>query len=119
MFFENQGLCHIGEKILDDLDFQSQMECRSVRKSWRAIFEKMHQKVHNDFLENHFSRLVKNVVDKNRKIWLKFAKMIWNEAPFIAKSYLIHFVMKYDGKRLETPLYTFIKVGNFKIKGYI
>ena len=119
LFFENQGLCHIGEKILDDLDFKSQMECRSVRKSWKAIIEKIHQKVHNNFLENHFSQLDKDMVGENRKLWFKFVKMICNEAPFIAKSYLTHFVMKHDGKLFKRPLYTFIKVGNFKIVNFI
>ena len=40
-FFENLGLCHIGESILKNLDFQSQLICRLVKKSWRNILEKV------------------------------------------------------------------------------
>ena len=40
-FFENLGLCHIGESILKNLDFRSQLICRLVNKSWRKILEKL------------------------------------------------------------------------------
>ena len=40
-FFENLGLCHIGESILKNLDFQSQLICRLVKKSWKNILEKV------------------------------------------------------------------------------
>ena len=118
LFFENQGLCHIGEKILHNLDFKSQMDCRSVTKSWKAIVDKIHQNVHNNFLKNHFSQLDK---DKkiNRKMWSKFAKMIRKEAPFIAKCYLLHFILKHHGKLFEMPLITFLKVGNLRMVAFI
>ena len=40
VFFENQGLCHIGENIFKNLDFHSQLTCRLVRKSWNNMFVK-------------------------------------------------------------------------------
>ena len=35
-FMENQGLLHIGEKILKYLDLNTRINCRLVRKSWNA-----------------------------------------------------------------------------------
>ena len=40
VFFENQGLCHIGENIFKNLDFHSQLTFRLVRKSWNNMFFK-------------------------------------------------------------------------------
>ena len=37
---DNQGLVHIGERILKYLDFKTQINCRLVRKSWNQILEK-------------------------------------------------------------------------------
>ena len=107
VFFENQGLCH---NFLNNLDLKSQISCWSVRKSWKAIVEEIHQNVHNDLLKN---------IDQNRKLWSKFAKNICNEALFIAKCYLLHFILKHQGKLFEMPLITFLKVGNFKMVAFI
>ena len=115
VFFENQGLSHIGEKILNNLDLKSQIACWSVRKSWRSIIEKKLQKVYNAFIE----KFGKDMDDQNRKMWLKFAKMICNETSYKAKSYLLNFVLKHEEKHFETPLTTFLKVGNFKMVKFI
>ena len=40
MIFENPGLCHIGEKIFQNLDFVNQLNWRLVQKSWKNLFEK-------------------------------------------------------------------------------
>ena len=39
VFMENSGLRHIGEKILGNLDFKTQLSCRLVNKSWYQILE--------------------------------------------------------------------------------
>ena len=39
-FMENPGLLHIGEKILNYLDFKTQTTCRLVGISWNLILEK-------------------------------------------------------------------------------
>ena len=40
MIFENPGLCHIGEKIFQNLDFVNQLNWRLVQRSWKNLFEK-------------------------------------------------------------------------------
>ena len=40
MAFENPGLCHVGKEIFKNLDIQTKLTCRLVRKSWHAVFEK-------------------------------------------------------------------------------
>ena len=43
-FMENSGLRHIGEKILRNLDFRTQLSCRLVNKSWNQILENYAEK---------------------------------------------------------------------------
>ena len=40
MAFENPGLYHIGEKIFKNLDIQTKLTCRLVRKSYNEMFKK-------------------------------------------------------------------------------
>ena len=37
---ENPGLLHISEKILKNLDVESQVTCRLVKRSWNHLFER-------------------------------------------------------------------------------
>ena len=45
MLFENTGLFHISEKILKNVDVNTQLNCRLVRKSWNNKFEKLAAKI--------------------------------------------------------------------------
>ena len=38
-FFENPGLAHIGHRILTNLDFDAQLECRLVHRSMKYLLE--------------------------------------------------------------------------------
>ena len=49
-FFKNPGFLHIGEKILKNLDFKTQVTCRLVQKSWKSVLDKLASKVGIDDL---------------------------------------------------------------------
>ena len=52
LFFKNPGFLHIGEKILKNLDFKTQVSCRLVQKSWKNVLDKQASKVRlEDLLE--------------------------------------------------------------------
>ena len=53
---ENPGLIHIGERILKNVPFKTQAQCRLVKRSWNQILEKEASKTKTD-LEN----LVKSI----------------------------------------------------------
>ena len=36
---ENSGLIHIGERILKNLDLQTHLNCRWVKRSWKCILD--------------------------------------------------------------------------------
>ena len=59
MFIEHPGLSHIGKKVLKFADFQSQLACRLVRKSWKNQIEKIASKI----------RL--NMNDLENVLWIK------------------------------------------------
>ena len=40
LVIENPGFSHIGEKIFNCLDFNTQSTCRLVKKSWKIMLEK-------------------------------------------------------------------------------
>ena len=39
-FFANPGLCHIGEQIIQELDYESLFTCAKVCQTWKDIIEK-------------------------------------------------------------------------------
>ena len=67
-FTENPGLRHIGEKILGNLDFKTQLSCRLVNKSWYQILEDEAEKSKidlNDMIESILQSMTPS--DENRK----------------------------------------------------
>ena len=77
---DNQGLVHIGERILKYLDFKTQINCRLVRKSWNQILEKEASKTKTD-LDNLLksmkeSLLKRDVYNKSVEFWRDFAMEI-------------------------------------------
>ena len=52
MFIEHPGLSHIGKKVLKFADFQSQLACRLVRKSWKNQIEKIASKIKLNMTED-------------------------------------------------------------------
>ena len=58
LFMENPGLCHIGEKILTNLDFKTQLDCRLVQKSWRHIIDEKASKIDVNALKTFFKQSV-------------------------------------------------------------
>ena len=70
---ENQGLVHIGERILKYLDFKTQINCRLVRKSWNQILEKEASKTKTDL--DNLLKLMKESFSNNESVdlWRHFA----------------------------------------------
>ena len=117
--FENPGLCHIGEEIFKNLDIQTKLDCRFVRRSWNEMFEKQALKID---LEN----LTKfNKCLKNRAVWSLFLKESKTKIPtFVLNSYLqdlfnrmlINESEEYENR---TPLQAFASTGSSKIVNFI
>ena len=62
LFTENPGLCHVGERILNNLDFNTQLNCRFVKKSWKHILDKEASKID---VENFFRKFVTTEMDRD------------------------------------------------------
>ena len=108
VFFENQGLCHIGEKIYKNLDFQSQLACRLVRKSWNKIFVKEGLRIEFEEFQIQFQ--------KEALEWRDFLKELKTKAPiFLLNLYLRYVLRRYFFNFFDTPLIPFSIIGNFKI----
>ena len=116
MAFENPGLSHIGEKFFKNLDFQSKLTCRLVRKSYNEMFKKQASKID-----------LKNVITQSKfcnhlleeKNWREFLKESRIEVPnLILNSYLQNLLSskKFDHR---TPLIAFTNIGNSKIVDFI
>ena len=58
MFMKNPGLCHIGKKILNNLDFKTQLDCGLVQKSWRHIIDEKASKIDVNALKIFFKQSV-------------------------------------------------------------
>ena len=85
MAFENPGLYHIGEKIFKNLDIQTKLTCRLVRKSYNEMFEKQASKIDlKDLIKQ--SKFCNHLLKEN---WREFFKESRNELPnLILNSYL-------------------------------
>ena len=55
---ENPGLCHIGEKILTNLDFKTQLDCRLVQTSWKHVIDEKASKIDVNVLQTFFKQSV-------------------------------------------------------------
>ena len=88
---ENPGLFHIGEKILKNLDVESQVICRLVKRSWNHLFERKvlnPKKIFDVLLRT--MKIPKNVIwskeifdnSNNRVKWMSFIKKIEGKAHF-------------------------------------
>ena len=58
LFMGNPGLRHIGEKILTNLDFKTELDCRLVQKSWKHIIDEKASKIDAHFLQTFFKQSV-------------------------------------------------------------
>ena len=70
-FMENPGLCHIGEKIFRNLDFQTQLTCRLVNKTWYHILENEASKSYicmNLLVQPMFKSMTPNCTNQNQSI---------------------------------------------------
>ena len=88
MVFENPGLCHIREKIFNNLNIQTKLSCRLVKKSWNDEFEKQASKTDllkvphwtkflkepHSYLQNLFSQVINSSEEFNHRTpFLAFA----------------------------------------------
>ena len=119
MAFENPGLYHIGENILNNLDIQTKLNGRLVRKSWNDMFEKQASKID---LEN-VPKLSKFL--KEKKKWSLFLREPKAEvSTLVLNSYLQDLFNRIVGNNSEefvhgTPLLAFARTGNSKIVAFI
>ena len=117
--FENPGLYHIGETIFKNLDIQTKLNGRLVRKSWNVVFIKQASKIDlenepklNEFLEEY-------------PIWSKFLKESKTEIPkLVLNTYLQNLFFRVIRSIFEeydhrTPLIAFARTGNSKIVDFI
>ena len=92
-FFENPGLQHIGETIFQQLDINSLVQCRRVKKSWKETLDNPRfwlklctqkaLKVQPKFY-NAWKELIRNnekAKYQNTKILMKMCKMWEQESP--------------------------------------
>ena len=118
--FENPGLCHIGENIFKNLDIQTKLNGRLVRKSWNDVFEKQASKI--DLIS--VPMLSKFLKEKPR--WGKLLKELKTEmTTLVFNSYLRDFfnkLLSYSSAiaiEHKTPLIAFARTGNSKIVEFI
>ena len=119
--FENPGLCHIGEKILQKMDFQSILSCRLVRKSWRNLLEKSISETKSSDLQKLFSAKAERV--KNHPFydkWLYFLPEIAKESNPLINHYLLK-VLNNESIYFHRigPLQAFISVENLKMVEFL
>ena len=119
MAFEHPGLCHIGKKIFKNLNIQTKLNGRLVRKSWNDIFEKQASTIDLS-KEPKWNRFL-----TKRSMWSKFLKEPKPEIPtLVLNSYLQDLFNRLTNNRFEeyehrTPLLAFARTGNSKIVDFI
>ena len=115
--FDHPGFCHIGEKIFNNLDIQTKLACRHVRKSWNDVFEKEASKI--DLLKvPNWNKFL------NKPTWKEFLKESKPLIPtLVLYSYLKHLFFRLinssEQSNLRTPLLTFAIIGNSKLVDFI
>ena len=111
--FDHPGFCHIGEKIFNNLDIQTKLACRHVRKSWNDVFEKEASKI--DLLKvPNWNKFL------NKPTWREFLKESKPLIPtLVLYSYLKHLFFRLinssEQSNLRTPPLTFAIIGNSKL----
>ena len=115
--FDHPGLCHIGEKIFKNLDIQSKLACRLVRKSCNDVFEKQASKIDLLKLPNWSSFL-------NQPNWREFLKESKAKIPilvlnFYLQNILSRVIITSEEFNHRTPLLSFAITGNSKLVDFI
>ena len=122
--FEHPGLCHIGGKIFKNLDIQTKLSSRLVRKSWNDTFKKQASEID---LENvpKLSKFFEYTLKENKQKWRHFLKESNIEIPtMVLNSYLQYLLLRViidasDANNHDTPLLAFARTGNSKIVNFI
>ena len=96
LFTENPGLSHIGERILINLDFTTQLTCRLVKRSWKYILDKEASTIDVEkFFENLF--VTTEIEDDNYFLWIHFIRRCVNSTlrtNVFIKTYLLTVIKK-------------------------
>ena len=100
---ENPGLLHIGERILKNVPFKTQAQCRLVKRSWNQILEKEALKTKNDLdnllkstkewdISNSNSLFLLVDIQENARLqlWMDFVKGITSKI----KNHVINILLK-------------------------
>ena len=114
VFFENQGLCHIGENVFKNLDIQSLLACRLVRKSWNNMFFKDGSKIESEEFLVHFQSEL--LIE-----WREFLKELKSKAPIFLLNLYLRDVLRRDIFKFQRkrPLVSFSIIGNSKMVEFI
>ena len=111
--FENPGLCYIGEKIYNNLDLQTKLTCRLVRKSWNDMFEKQASKCDLQKVVN-WSKFL------SEPKWKEFLKELKTRIPTSVLKLLLRLINSSSEEfKYRTPLLAFAIIGNSKIVDFI
>ena len=110
LLFENPGLFHISEKILKNVDIQTQLNCRLVRKSWNNKFEKLAAKI-------DLKKLLKKTFTRKEDIssWSKFLDSPKIKVPTLVMNSYLQNIFRKTEINLRKPLFAFVTVGNSKM----
>ena len=117
LVFDNPGFGHIGEKIFLNLDFQTKLSCRLVRKSLNDKFEKHASKIDLLKLPNWCSFL-------NQPNWREFLKESKAKIPILVLNFYLQNLLSRVINTSEefnhrTPLLSFAITGNSKLVDFI
>ena len=129
-FIENPGLCHIGEKILKCVDFQTLLSCCLVRKSWKNCHEKVLSKIQcdQDHLKNVRFAKPNKIIDFEKHpfkdVFLKHWKIFICEVIKLSNPLIYLYLLQFfkDEKinfQNFSPLQVFIKVENLRMIEFI
>ena len=123
--FENPGLFHIGRKIIVNLDFKNQVNCRHVCRSWNTFIEYLSSKISKE----HLTKLLEKFSERRSLSYSE--KVSWKRlircscANFedlrILNLYLQHVLIENNFSRdknhsnWNSPLKKFVFLGNIKM----
>ena len=130
---EHSGLIHIGEKILKNLDFQTQLNCRLVKRSWKCILDKEASKTDLDSLLKELKQFMidcdcvsvpsrpKKTI-KDYKIWSDFLNVLSSKVNnyWIYYSIQNHIIRQdYNYTQHQSPLLFYALTKNVKMLEYV
>ena len=119
--FANPGLWHIGEKIIRNLDFKTQLTCRLVNKSWNHVLQIIASNSKADLITKLKLQIPSNSdLTKRLDNWTKFLQTVLDKLdnPWI-NIYLQKHLKQLNKNGFCSVLEYFFVCGNEKIVDFI